>query len=241
MARPGQACPDTVRPGRFAAIARTATTAVRGRPSENLGDHLRPGRALPARGSQDAAGTGAAHPAAAGGVLHPGGVRDPPVGDRLRAGQPGHVADRRLGRLRHAHAARGPVPAAVGAVGGRRRFPAHGRRRAGRHPHGPVRLRRPGEQADTKTLRYAICGSATAAAATASSPGANRERGQRPISKIRTPRSMWTSWPRHSALCRCGPRSAIRSASAARTRCWRSAPHDRTSTPAAGLMPWPRV
>src|SRR6266700_7844680 len=60
------------------------------------GDHLRLDRALLARGSQDAPGTARADAARARGVLHAGGGRDQPVGDRLRAGQPPDVADRRV-------------------------------------------------------------------------------------------------------------------------------------------------
>jgi hypothetical protein len=43
-------------------------------------------------------------------LLHAGGKRDQPVGDRLRAGQPPDVADRRRGRLRHAYRPRGSFP-----------------------------------------------------------------------------------------------------------------------------------
>jgi len=97
-------------------------------------------RALLARGPQDAPGTARADAAGTRDLLHAGGRRDQPVGDRLRAGQPLDVADRRRSCLRHAYCPRGSVPAALGAVGGPGRFSAYGRRRAGRYPYRPVRL-----------------------------------------------------------------------------------------------------
>src|SRR6266704_2033796 len=132
-----QAAKPRGHPGQAGLDRRQGRGVVAGDP----GDHLRLDRALLARGSQDAPGTARADAARARGVLHAGGGRDQPVGDRLRAGQPPDVADRRRGRLCHTYCPRGSVPAAMGAVGGPGRFSAHGRRCPGRYPHRPVRTR----------------------------------------------------------------------------------------------------